>query len=155
MDRLRWFLAVSFVILTTVGAMVADERGNANDVKLMVQDALSYIKEVGPDKAFDDFTNPGSARWHKKDIYVFCYKLDGTCVCQGGNKALVGKNLLDMKFPDGKPQIRNMAELAKNQGSGWLEYAWPHPQTKKVEGKRAWVNKIPGYDGFIVIGYYK
>jgi len=155
MNRLRSFLAVSIMILAIVGSVAAQERGTATDVKLMVQDALSYIKKVGPDKAFDDFNDPANARWHKKDIYVNCYKFDGTCMCQGSNRLIVGKQLLDMKFPDGKPQIRIMAELAQTQGSGWVEYSWIHPQTKKVEPKRTWVVKIPDYDGFIYAGYYK
>jgi cytochrome c len=155
MNKLRWFLAVSTALLTMVSPLASQERGNATDVKAMVQDALSYIKEVGTSKAFEDFNDPASARWHKKDIYVNCYKFDGTCACQGANKAIVGKQLLDLKFPDGQPHIRLMADLARTQGSGWTEYPWTHPQTKKIENKRTWVVKVPDYDGFIYAGYYK
>jgi signal transduction histidine kinase len=48
-----------------------------------------------------------------------------------------------------------MVEIAKTKGSGWEEYPWPHPLTKKIQVKRAYVAKIPGYDGFLAVGIYK
>jgi len=120
----------------------------------MVQEALIHIKEVGPEKAFEDFSTPGG-KWHKKDIYLFCYKFDGTNVCQGANKAFIGKNLIDIKSADGQPFVRNIIEIAKTKGSGWIKYQWPHPQTNKIENKQAWVAKIPGYDGLVASGAYQ
>jgi signal transduction histidine kinase len=80
--------------------------------------------------------------------------MDGTNVCHGANAALIGKNLIDLKTADGQFLVKNLVDIAKTKGSGWIDYKWPHPQTKKTESKRAYVVKIPGYDGLIGAGCY-
>jgi cytochrome c len=149
---LRWSV-VFILILAFGGAALGQKAGTAVEAKQMVQDALAYIKEVGPEKAFQDFSTPGG-QWHNKDLYLFCYKLDGTNVCHGANTALIGKNLIDMKTADGQLLIRNFVTLVTTKGNGWVDYQWPHPQTKKTEAKRAFVIKVPGYDYLIGAGIY-
>jgi hypothetical protein len=152
---LRTFLIVIPVLLAAIAALgQAPERATPAEAKQMVDDAIAHIKEVGTAKAFDDFTAPGG-RWHKKDLYVFCYKWDGTNACHGGNRALVGKNLYELKDANGQQFIKGMIDLVQAKGSGWLEYQWPDPLTKKTEPKRSWVIKIPGYEGLIGAGVYK
>jgi len=148
----RSFVLIALVLTFSAGAF-AQERGTAAEAKQMVTDAIAHIKEVGPEKAFQDFSTPGG-RWHVKDVYLFCYKLDGTNVCHGANKALIGKNLMDMKTADGQFLIKNFVTLVTTKGSGWVDYQWPHPETKKTEAKRAFVEKIPDYDGLIGAGIY-
>ena len=148
----RLSIGLMFILAFTVAAL-GQKRGTETEAKKMVQDALAHIKDVGPEKAFQDFSTPGG-RWHVKDIYLFCYKLDGTNVCHGANKALIGKNLIDMKTADGQLLIKNFVTLVTTKGSGWVDYQWPHPETKKTEAKRAYVARIPGYDGLIGAGAY-
>jgi hypothetical protein len=150
---LRQAIALFILLAAITGAAYAQERGTQADAKKMVQEALVHIKEVGLTKAFEDFGAPGG-KWHYKDVSVFCYKMDGTCVCNGDHPALVGKNLIDFKYPDGQTHIKKMAEIAAH-GGGWDEYPWPSPQSKKVESKQTFIAKIPGYDGFIGAGIYK
>jgi len=147
---------ILFCLLLVAGTALADERGNAAEAKQMVQDAIAFIHQVGPEKAFEDFNTPGSARWHKKDLYVFCYKMDGTNVAYGalGGARIVGKNLIDLKSADGQPLIRNMIGIVRTSGSGWITYQWAHPETKKTETKRAYLTKIPGYEGLLGVGIY-
>jgi cytochrome c len=140
-------------IFVTGTALAQEQRGSSADAKQMVEHAIQHIQEVGTAKAFEDFSTPGG-KWHNKDIYLFCYKMDGTNVCHGANKALIGKNLIDLKTADGQFLIKNLADIAKTKGSGWIDYQWPQPQTKKTEAKRAYVMKIPGYDGLVGAGCY-
>jgi hypothetical protein len=151
---LRHLLATLIAIVFLTGFALAEEpRGTSADAKLMVEQAVAHIKEVGPAKAFEDFSTPGG-KWHNKDIYLFCYQMDGTNVCHGANKALIGKNLIDLKTADGQFLIKNLIDIAKEKGSGWINYQWPHPVTKKTEEKRAYLIKIPGYDGLVGAGCY-
>ena len=155
MHRLfRLVLATTILITTLIISVPAEERGTLDDAQKMAQQAIAHIKEVGVEKAFQDFTAPGG-KWHYKDIYVYCYKFDGTCVCHGGQAPLVGKNLFNFRDSGGQLIIQNEAELARTKGSGWIDYQWAHPQTKKMEAKRAWVARIPGYDGFVGVGAYR
>jgi len=150
---LAWLVALSIAIPAFTGMANAQQRGTAAEAKQLLQDAVAHVKQVGPEQAFADFSAGG--KWLKKDIYLFCYKYDGTCVCQGSNKALVGKNLIDLKYPDGKTHMRDMLEMVKTKGSGTDEYPWPDPITKKIETKQVWVAKVPGYDGLIGVGIFK
>ena len=149
----NWLLVVFFVV-ATIGTARAEERGTPADAKQMVEDALVHIKQVGPAQAFQDFMVSGG-KWHKKDIYLLCIDLQGNMTCSGANKALVGKNMLDFISADGQPLIKNMVDIAKTKGSGWVEYQWPHPQTGKMEAKRTYIAKIPSYDGLVGAGAYK
>jgi len=150
---LKCVVAAFFVMAMALAAR-AQERGTPADAKQMVEDALVHIKQVGPAQAFQDFMVPGG-KWHKKDIYLLCIDLRGNMTCSGANKALVGKNMLDFTSADGQPLIKNMVDIAKTKGSGWVEDQWPHPQTGKMEAKRTYIAKIPSYDGLVGAGAYK
>jgi len=151
---LRYVLITTIALILLAATAPAEEpRGSSADAKKMVEQAVEHVKEVGAAKAFEDFSTPGG-KWHNKDIYLFCYKMDGTNVCHGANKALIGKNLIDLKTADGQFLIKNLVDIAQAKGSGWIDYQWPHPLTKKTEAKRAYVMKIPGYDGLVGAGCY-
>lgn len=145
--------AIAFFLALCAGAALAQEHGSADDAKKMVVGAIAHIKEVGAEKAFAEFSE--GDKWKFKDVYLFCYQFTGTNVCHGANKALIGKNLIDMKTADGQPLIANMIGIAKSNGMGWIDYQWPHPVTKKIEGKKAYIQRIPGYEGFVGAGVYQ
>jgi signal transduction histidine kinase len=97
------------------GRAFAQERGSLADAKKMVDEALVHVKAVGPEKAFEDFSTPGG-KWHYKDIYLFGYNMDGTIVCHGAIKALIGKNLINFRSADGQLLVQNLIEIAKTKG---------------------------------------
>lgn len=147
------------VLLATLQFMAAfsafaQERGTADQAKALVEKGLAHIKAVGVEKAGEDFTAK-DGKWQDKDLYVFVQKLDGTMVAHGGNKGLVGKNHFELKDANGKLFVKEMIEVAKSKGSGWVDYMWTSPATKKVEAKSTFIVKIPGFDGYIGVGIYK
>ena len=83
------------------------------------------------------------------------YDNTGTVVGHGANDKLIGKNLMEIKDPNGKPLIKDMTDIAKAKGNGWYDYEWPHPTTKKVESKSTYVSKVPGFDGWVGVGVYR
>ena len=111
-------------------------------------------QKVGPEQAFKDFTDKSNPAWHKKDLYVFAYTSQGVNVAHGVNEKLVGKNLIETTDPNGKFLIRELRDTAA-RGGGWVEYDWPHPQTRKVEAKTSYVRKTVGFDGFVGVGAYQ
>jgi len=84
----------------------------------------------------------------------FCKKMDGTMLAHPMNAALIGKNMLDTKDKAGKAFIKDFADLAKEKGSGWVEYMWPKPGEETPAAKNSYVLKI-GDDMFVGAGYYK
>ena len=149
----RFFVAAAMFGLLSVNAS-AQEFGTRDEAKAMVDAAVEHVKKVGPDQAFKDFTNKENKAWQKKDLYVFAYTSEGVNVAHGANDKLVGKNLIELKDPNGKPLIQELRDTAK-KGGGWVEYDWPHPQTKKIESKVSYTRMMTNFDGFVGVGVYR
>jgi len=136
-------------------SILAQTHGTKEEAVAMVDKALAHIKAAGQEKAFADFTDKDKAEWHNKDLYVFVVKWDGVTLAHGGNKALVGKSVMELKDSDGEPFMKKMIEQTKNKGSGWVDYKWANPQTKEVAAKSSYVVPIPGLQAFVGVGIYK
>ncbi|MES2888588.1 MAG: cache domain-containing protein [Pseudomonadota bacterium] len=150
---LQWLVA-GCVALSLVQGAVAQERGTKEEAKTMVEAAVAHAKKVGTEQAFKDFTDKANKDWHKKDLYVFAYTMEGVSVAHGANEKLVGKNLLELKDPNGKPLIRELRDTAA-KAPGWVDYEWPHPETKKNESKASYVQKFANFEGFVGVGVYR
>jgi cytochrome c len=150
----KWLFAGATALGLMAGAQ-AQERGTKDEAKAMVDAAFEYIKKVGPEKANKDFTSDKAA-WTKKDLYVFVYDGKGVALAHGANEKMVGKDLSQLKDVNGVPIIGNMLSVAnKAPGTGWVDYDWADPLTKKVAPKTTYVRKAPGGDGFIGVGIYR
>jgi cytochrome c len=55
---------------------------------------------------------------------------------------LIGKNFIGMKDADGKPFVVEIMDAANTKGNGTVEYKWSHPNTKKVQSKVAFFEKV-------------
>ena len=154
MQRLRNLTLLLLAQAFFVAAAFAQTHGTAAEAKALAEKAIAEIKAVGPEKAFEAFSAK-DGKWQDRDLYVFANSYDGTTLAHGANKALVGKNLLDMKDANGKQFLKEMTDLAKAKGSGWVDYLWTSPQTKKTEPKSTYVLSIPGFNGFVGVGVYK
>lgn len=130
------------------------DRGTRDEARAMVERAIDQMRKVGPEQAFKEFTDPANAAWHVKDLYVFAYTMQGRNVAHGANDRLVGRVLIDMTDPNGRPLIRDLRDTAA-QGGGWVEYEWPHPQTRRIESKASYVRKMLNFDGFLGVGVYR
>ena len=42
----------------------------------------------------------------------------------------------------GKFFVQEGVQMAKTKGSGWVDYKWTNPTTKKVEAKSTYVKKV-------------
>lgn len=93
-----------------------------NEAVAMVEKALAYIQEKGKDKALAEFNNPHGA-FVERGLYIFAYDFNGVNKALATHPALIGKNLIDMKDPDGKEIIRDMIGIVK-KGGGWYDYKW-------------------------------
>ena len=154
MKLLRSLLALALVGFVSVNAL-SQERGTKDEAKAMAEQAVAHVKKVGPDQAFKDFSTD-KATWTKKDLYVFANDINGNTKAHGANDKLVGKNMAELKDQNGKLFIKEISELAKSKGSGWVEYrTGAHPQTKKVDGKATYVIKLSNFDGYVGVGVYR
>jgi len=142
------------LMLGFVGAANAQaERATRDEAVAMTKAAFDHIKKVGPEKAYDDFTNDKS-NWVKKDLYVMVYDKDGKALAHGSNAKLVGKMLSNVKDANGIAIVPGMMEAA-TKGGGWFNYDWPDPVTQKIMPKTTYAIKQPNGEGFIGVGVYR
>ena len=128
-------------------------KGSPAEAKAMAEKAVAHVKAVGTDKAFQDFMN--DPKWKDRDMYVYAGDFSGRMLSHGTNKALVGKEWMDLKDANGFELTKGLINVAKNKGSGWVDYVWANPLTKKSDAKTTFVIQIPGFDGYVAVGAYK
>ena len=153
MKALFGAVAVSLSIFTLSGSALAADKGTADEAIAMVKKASALIKSDGKEKAFAAFADRANPTFHDRDLYIFVYDLDGVALANGNNPKMVGRHLIDMKDNEGKPLIKEMVDLAKSKGKGWVEYKWPDPITKDIESKASYVEKVD--DMLVGSGIYK
>lgn len=137
------------MVLAMTGLAVADDKKDAEE---LVNKGLEYYKVNGEDKALEEFSNT-KGQFVKGELYLFVVDFNGLTTSHGGNPALIGKNMKDLKDADGKLFIQEMMDSAK-KGGGWIDYKWKNPKTGEVMPKSSYVQKI-GDNSFIGCGIYK
>lgn len=155
----RKFIALPFICCLLAGGIGVACAADAEPAHATPDQAVALVKQVveslkkdGKDKVFaevDDHHGP----FVKGELYVFIYDLNGTCLAHGANDKLIGKNLIGMKDADGKPLIKETADLAKTKGSGWIEYKWWNPVTKSIQVKQSYIERAG--DILVGVGIYK
>ncbi len=150
--QLKRLLAATVAGFVMAGAACAADQGSAAEAEAMVKKAVAHIKAAGPDKAYDEFTN--GKGFKDRDLYIIVYDLNGKNLAQGANPKLVGKDLIGLKDPDGKPIIQMFVDLAKGKGKGWVEgYKFLNPVSQKMEGKAMYLERVG--DTLVGCGIYK
>jgi len=132
----------------------AGDTDSAKEAKAMVQKAVAYLKTNGPDVAFPAFSDP-KGNFVDRDLYIWVADMNANmkCVAHGASVQLVGRDLMDFKDSDGKPFMREIYELAKIRESGWVDYKWFRPETRKIEQKSTYFEKVDHY--IVACSYYK
>ena len=149
---IRTFAGLLAGALLLSGAARAGDQGTAAEAEAMVKRAVAFIKSNGADKAYEEFTNGKSFK--DRDLYIVVYDLNGKNLAQGANPKLVGKELIGLKDPDGKPLIKMFVDLAKEKGKGWVEgYKFLNPVSQKIEGKAMYLERVG--DTLVGCGIYK
>jgi len=146
------FLLLGLAVLPRAGMALGDH-GTADEAKAMAEKAAAYIKEVGSEKAFAAFNDKANAQFHDRDLYVFVRSMDGNTVAHGANPGMIGHTSMESTDADGKLYNKEMMELANSKGSGWVDYRWVNPISKKIEQKSSYVVKVD--DHVVGVGFYK
>jgi cytochrome c len=131
------------------GTGKVDEKAEA---QALVNKAEAYAKEQGTEKAITEINKP-DGQFVKGSLYVFAYDLNGVMLAHPKNPALIGKNLLNEPDSKGKLFRKEIAEKAKNEGTGWVDYMYLNPQTGKEESKTTHLKRVG--DIILCCGAYK
>lgn len=133
-----------------VGAGTYDESIERVFVADNVNLAIRYIEKTGPE-AFSLFRDP-TERFMFKSSYIFVLDMNGNVLVNGAFPNLEGRNLISMKGAGGEEPIREMVDIVKQSGSGWVDYMWPKPGDSTPTQKTAYVSKAVMGDQELVVG---
>lgn len=129
-----------FALVSMNSVVFAAEKGTKEEAVALVGKCAQYIKDNGKEKALAEISNPKGI-FFVKDLYIFAYDFTGEVQAIGQNQKLVGKNLIEMKDPDGVFVIKGLIEVV-NKGGGWFPYKWTNPNTKAIGKKESYAIKI-------------
>lgn len=134
------------------GSSLAAERGTRDEAVSMVKKVIASMKAKGRDKTIAEI-NKIDSPFRDRDLYITVLDMQGNELAHGANRKMQGVNILELKDEDGKPFIKERIELAKKKGSGWQDYKFVDPTTKKIEPKSMYFEKVE--DVVVNCGVYK
>ncbi len=123
-----------------------------SEAKRRVKKAIQFLKEVGPRAAFAEFDN-SQGRFSDMDSYITVYDVNGILKAYPINKQSIGTNVLETKDTRGKFFVRELIEMVKAKGRGWVEYLYRNPASGQEEPKLSYSERIG--DLIVSSGAYK
>lgn len=141
MSFTRTLFAVAATATLAVASLSVHAAATPDDATAMVKKGITFIKTNGKDKGYAEISSKTS-QFKKDDLYLVVYGLDGTVHAHGANEKMIGKNLIELKDIDGKPFVKERVELAKSKGTFWQDYKFTNPETKKIEPKQMYCEKL-------------
>jgi cytochrome c len=147
-------LAAVFCLLLALAVpalTVAAPRSSEEQAKALLQDAVDYFKQAGPETATQAF-NDRQGRFVRGDLYVFVFGKDGKYLASGANPKLAGTDASALKDAEGKPIVQEMMKATEHSGQGAVDYVWLNRADNRVEHKHSLISRIDG--NLIGVGYY-
>ncbi|BBB62919.1 hypothetical protein UNDKW_4646 [Undibacterium sp. KW1] len=137
------FAVVAFFVMLPV-AYAAGESGTKEEAIAFVKKAVAFAQKNGKEKAIAEFNKP-QGQFIDRDLYIGALDFNGVMLANGANTKLVGKPLIDIKDTNGKFFVREEIDVAKNKGSGWVEFQWINPLSKSLERRSVYLERVDDY----------
>ncbi len=115
-----------------------------------VKQAAELIAAQGKE-AFSTLRDPES-EFVFRDNYIFVINDIGDVIINPASPELEGKNLYDLQDVKGLYFFRELIDVAKKEGSGWVDYWWPKPGEEEASSKTSYVIKVMKGDEIFIVG---
>lgn len=125
---------------------------NEKDAIALVEKGAAFMKAKGKDEMIKQI-NAKDPDYVQGPLYLVMRDNKGVVLANPVNPAMIGKDLLDVPDVDGKLFRREILEVAKTKGKGWVDYKFKNPSSGKVEAKTTYVYKVG--DITLEAGIYK
>jgi len=135
-----WVGRLACSVVLTGQLVAADEK---QDAVALVEKAIVFAKANGKEKILAEL-NKMNGLFDRGELYVFAYDFNGVVLAHPKNPKLVGKNLLEMPDLDGKLFRKDIVNIAKKQGTGWVDYKYKNPENGKSEDKTTYFKTVDG-----------
>ena len=90
---------------------------------------------------------------YRQDDYFFVYDRNGVAIAHP-NPQFQGKNLLNTRDANGLFVVRDLLAIARDKGSGYLDYSWVKLNEKVPSAKVGYVFRYAPWDWMIGTGVY-
>jgi signal transduction histidine kinase len=134
-------LVLGLCLATTAFA----DKATKGEIIAKVKEAATMITNKGQDATFKEINNKkGKFVW--KDTYVFVIDFEGTLLARAFRQGAIGQNWINWKDRSNPPKQPNkeMIDLAKDKGEGWVEYMFPKPGQDAPSKKISYIYRVPG-----------
>jgi signal transduction histidine kinase len=138
-------MAIAAIMITSP-VYAASDRATLEEAKAMVKKAREYIRKNGREKAFAEI-DKRDGMFVDRDIYIYVYDKSLKNLAHGGNSRLIGKNLAEMRDPDGKYVNKGLLEAAE-KGGGTFTFKFLNPATNRIETKTGYAEM----EGDLMVG---
>jgi signal transduction histidine kinase len=115
-----------------------------------VDGAAAMIKASGPNGFSVLRDIAGEYRY--METYVFVLDEKGVLLVDPPFPTLEGRNLYSYKDESGKQLFKEFIDVAKRDGSGWVDYMWPHPGSGQPVKKTSYIKKVMYGDTMYIVG---
>ncbi|MES2152196.1 MAG: cache domain-containing protein [Pseudomonadota bacterium] len=103
----------------------------------MVEKGAAFLKANGREALLKE-VNSKSAEFIQGEVYLLVRAADGTILAHPINPRLVGKNMNELPDADGKYFRKEIVEIARTKGKGWVDYRYNNPLSKEIEKKSSY-----------------
>ena len=143
----------ALALLWGAGAAGAQTSGTAAEAKAMLEGAVTALK-ANESGALAEFNDKGNAKFHDRDLYVFCYDMTNGKFTAHPNPAVMGTDVRNLKAKD-DPLGQRIFDTIKSGGGNvsTVDYNFPKPGTTDPVPKQSFVTMV-GNQG-CGVGYYK
>ena len=137
--------------------VLAEEEATREEIVEMCKKAETLLltnKEAG---IAELIKADGQFSW--KDTYVFLMDFDGNMLAHSAIPQLMEKgpllDLVDKNKENPKKIIVEFIDIAKTNGTGWMWYMWPKPNSREAVDKFTYIHRVGFTDMFVGAGIYK
>ena len=120
---------------------------DTREIMTLVREAADMVRVKG-ESAFNEFRLP-STPWRQGETYIFVLDRTGKMVVHP-DKAMEGKNQINLKDVNGKPIIRGLIDAATaiaGKTDGWYHYEWAVPGGLLPRWKSSYVISVQAPSG--------
>ena len=122
------------------------------DAVAMVEKGAAFMKSASKDEMIKRI-NAKDPDFVQGALYLTMRDGKGVILANPVNPAMVGKDLVDVPDADGKLFRREILDVAKKKGKGWVDYKFKNPSSGKVEAKTTYIQLVG--DVTLEAGIYK
>jgi len=145
-------LAGVLVLALSLHPALTADKGAKEEAVALVKKAVTFLQANGREKALAEFNNP-KGQFVDRDLYVIVGDMQGKCLAHSFMPEFVGKDMMDVRDPDGRYITKERLELLQKSNSAWQTYKYLSPLTKKMETKSMYLERVG--DLYIGVGVYQ